>query len=77
MTYAKLYITIIWSDYLYQTICLICLNGTKCSTIAWPRVFKVESCLWWRRGFLGSNAASGCDVDFQGKLLKTVPNGAL
>ena len=57
-----------------NTICLICLHGTKCSTIAWPWGFRVESCLWLLRGFLGPNPTSGCVADFQGRILVTVPN---
>ena len=57
-----------------QTKCLICLHGTKCSTIAWPWVFRIESCLWLRSRFLGPNPASGCVADFQVRVLVTVPN---
>ena len=66
--------TVVWSGYTYQTICLIRLHGTNCRTIAWPWVFKVESCLWLRIGFLGSNPASGYVGDFQGRILVTLPN---
>ena len=51
--------TTVWSGYPYQIICLICLNYTKYSTIAWPWVFRVESCVWLCHGFLGLNPGNG------------------
>ena len=68
------YDTTVWSGYRYQIICLICLHGIKCSTFTWPWVFRVRSCVWLCRGFLGLNPASGCVVDFQSRILITVPN---
>ena len=47
------------------TLCLICLHSTKSSTIAWPWVFKVESCLWLCQGFLEPNPTPGCVTDFR------------
>ena len=73
--------TIVWSCYWYQIICFICLHDTKCSTIAWLWVFKVKSCLGLCHGFLGSNPASGCTVDFHAPkvilLFSPAPNGTL
>ena len=65
----SLYNTIVWSGYWYQTICLICLHGTKCSTITWPWVFREESCIWLCHGVFGLNPASGYAVGFQGRIL--------
>ena len=55
-------------------MCLICFHGNKYSTITWQWVFRVESSLWLRCGFLGPNPTSGCVVDFQGRILVTVLN---
>ena len=44
------------------------------STITWPWVFRVKSCLWLHCVFLGPNPAPGCVTDFQGRILVTVPN---
>ena len=53
-----LYNNIVWSGYRYQEIRFIYFHGTKCSTIAWPWIFKVESCVWLCHGFSGSNPVS-------------------
>ena len=68
---------IVWSGYSYQTIYLICLHSTKYSTIILPWVFRVEFCLYLRRGFLRSNPASGCVADLQGRVLVRLPNAVL
>ena len=49
----------------YTKLSLICLHGTKYSIIAWPWVFRVESCLWMHSGFLEPNSAFWCQMHFR------------
>ena len=61
------YNKIIWFSHWYKAICLIFLQDTKSRIIAWPWVFRVESCLWLSRGFLGLNPAPDSAVSFQAR----------
>ena len=56
-------------------MCLICLHSTKYSTIAWPWVFRVESCLWLRR-ILFMVRAESCVSLCRGFSRSNLSNGA-
>ena len=46
-------------------ICLICLHCTKCSTFAWPWVFRAQSYVWLCHGFSVSNPGNDAKCIFE------------